>query len=140
MTKTVAIMRENPGYDWDSDVQVDSFPRHAELGLINADELMTPLKVLRIEFDYPLSNPVTFTFKKPNGFTRLDLFRAVYDGYTAIYAAEEADCGKTENIPGLLNRQLSEGPFGIWGHDLEDLAIEEIKIKDNGDVTLSIGS
>ncbi len=140
MTKTVAIMRENPGYDWDSDVQVDSFPRHAELGLFNADELMTPLKVLRIEFDYPLSNPVTFTFKKPNGFTRLDLFRAVYDGYTAIYAAEEADCGKTENIPGLLNRQLSEGPFGIWGHDLEDLAIEEIKIKDNGDVTLSIGS
>lgn len=140
MTKTVTIMRKNPGYDWDSDVQVDSFPRHAKLGLIGADELMTPLKTLRIEFDYPLSNPVTFTFKKPNGFTRLDLFRAVYDGYTAIYAAEDAACRETVNDSSHGIMQTSDSPYGIWGHDMGDLAIEEIKIRDDGRVELSIGS
>jgi hypothetical protein len=39
------------------------------------------------------------------------------------YQIEDYDVGTpTPNIPGLLNRDYSEGRFGIGGHDIEDLA------------------
>lgn len=94
-----------------------------------------------IVFDYPLSTPATLSFKKKGGFTLAKLIECVRKGYEKIYAEEDEDVGPTGNLTGMMNRARSEGRYGIWGHSIEDLAIETIYYnKDKKLITLSIGS
>lgn len=39
--------------------------------------------------------------------------------YQKLYEWEEAQ--ESHLIPGMLNRAKTDGPFGIWGHDITDL-------------------
>jgi hypothetical protein len=41
--------------------------------------------------------------------------------YQTVYALEEEEDGDPGHISGMLNRAKSNGPFGIWGHDITDL-------------------
>lgn len=131
MSKTINIrtknIRKNAG--WDPDVRVDSFPCSEKMDIIDRDELITPLEILSVMFEYPLSHSAVLIFKKPGGFTRLDLFRVVFEGYTAIYDEEKAAADRDDVMP-----------YGIWGHLMDDLVIEEIKINSDGFVELEIGS
>lgn len=56
----------------------------------------------------------------------MDLWRCIYEGYKKIYDEEEADAGDPGSAPNLLNRGQSEGRFGIWGHYISELYIEQI--------------
>lgn len=38
--------------------------------------------------------------------------------------------GKTKNIPGMYNRQTSNGPYAIWGHAMKDLVIEGVTLNE----------
>ena len=131
MTKTIEIKSKNirKNADWDPVVRVDRFPRHAKMNIIDAEELITPLETVSIKFDYPLSQPAILVFNNTGGFTRLDLFRVIYLGYSAIYAEEEGAMERDEDMP-----------HGIWGHAMDDLVIEEVKIHDDGFIELEIGS
>ena len=143
MKKTVEINHAyNRGAEDEEEycVQVSDYPDRSEMGVIDPDEKVTNLEKLDIMFDYPLTTPVVISFSNAGGFTRMDLFRVIYEGYKSIYDREDAACGKTDMIPGMLNRQTSDGPFGIWGHVMEDLFLEAVYIFDDGNVTLSIGS
>ena len=60
----------------------------------------------------------------------------MYEGYKKIYAAEE-DPGTEDPV---LNRGRSEGPYGIYGHYLEDLILESVVEIAPGKFTLGIGS
>ncbi len=58
---------------------------------------------------------MTIKFTNENGFTVRDFAKAVYEGYTKIYAEEEmaaGDPGPIGDIGGitLLNRAPSDGP------------------------------
>ena len=88
---------------------------------------------ITIRFDYPLMNPAELRFQSPGGFTMLDFLRCVHDGYTQIYAAEK----NPGEIPGSYNRSKSEGPYGIWGHHIDDLCLEEIR--QTGETTFELG-
>lgn len=129
MAKTIEILHKYETVDWNSAVLVDRYPTHAKMALIDADELITPLETLSVQFDYPLSQPTILTFKNKGGFTRLDLFRIIYEGYTVIYDEEEDAVVLDEDMP-----------HGIWGHSIDDLVIEEVKIRKDGFVELEIGS
>ena len=92
------------------------------------DEIVIPMKEIRIQYTYPLSNSVIMGFDADNGtgFTRAELARKVCDGYKRIYDAENA-VGDPGRIPGMLNRAKSDGPYGIWGHDIGDLVLHEVR-------------
>lgn len=102
----------------------------------DADELITKKKEIVIKFDYPLSTPAEMKFKSTKGFTRKKIFECIHKGYKKIYASEK-DPG---HIPGMYNRKTSEGKYGIWGHDIGDLVVEEVQQTKPGYFTLSIGS
>lgn len=116
---------------------------------LRPDEIVIKNADIKIEFDYPLSNPAFFSFHSDNGFTRRQLVNLIVDTYKKIY--EEEDSSTVEVAPttieermakgGLINRNQTDGKYGIWGHDIEDLWLEGIHydpIKKL--VTLDIGS
>jgi hypothetical protein len=94
------------------------------------------MNLIRILFNYPLSNSVTKTFQSQTGFTRRDILRCIYEGYSEIYAAEP-DPGYAK---GTANRAQSRGPYGIWGHYINDLVVEWVQQPEPGYFVLFIGS
>ena len=108
-----------------------------QVTLVDGGKQITAATEITIYFDYPISNPVEFKTQNPKGFTRLDLYRAIYAGYKTIYDAE-TDPGTV--APNMLNRAQSKGPYGIWGHYMEDLCIEGVEEVRPGYFRLLIGS
>jgi hypothetical protein len=92
------------------------------------NRVITPSKTLVFMLDYPLNKPVYFQLKmrKP-GIQLKHLVRAVQRAYRKIYQVEATTSNiEAGHIPGMLNRNETDGTYGIWGHDLDDLVIEEI--------------
>lgn len=84
------------------------------------------MKTIKVRYTYPLGNPVTFEYHsdKEEGFTRVELARKICAGYAKIYEEE----GEAETIaPHLLNRAQSDGLYGIWGHDIENLMLHTVE-------------
>jgi len=106
------------------------------LELCAANEKVTEKSAISILFNYPLSNPVTKKFQSQGGFTRREILRCIYEGYSEIYAAE-LDPGLTE---GTQNRAQSKGPYGIWGHYINDLVVEWVRQPKPGYFVLFVGS
>jgi hypothetical protein len=130
--------RLEDNYTWCA--RVYEYPDAAKrngVAVVNPRQKITEATTIKIVFDYPLTNPATFTFKNEKGFTRLDLFKAIYEGYKAIYDAEK-DPGTVN--PVVLNRASSEGPYGIWGHYMDDLIVEGVRKGRGNTYHLAIGS
>lgn len=98
----------------------------------NGDEFVTP-PVIIVEYDYPLSKEFYFVHcsLSPKGFTRAELALSISNTYKKIYRDEEDAAGNPGNVPGMMNRAESNGPYGIWGHDLGDLLLHTV-ILENG--------
>lgn len=143
MAKTIEIdcvYDKGTSAEYQTCVHVSAYPDVADMDVVDPDEKVTDLETLKIEFDYPLTVPAIINFERTGGFTRLELFEAIYFGYKYIYDTEDGESGDPGMMPGSLNRAPSEGPFGIWGHVMEDLVIEDVIIHNNGKVELDIGS
>lgn len=109
--------------------------------LKNPTEIIIEEESIIIEFTYPLSREVELEFNNKGGFSRMDLWRYIYEGYKKIYDEEESDAGDPGNAPNLLNRAQSNGRYGIWGHYLGELYIERISYDANTKrVSMFIGS
>jgi hypothetical protein len=103
--------------------------------LRNPEEIVIPFDQAVLVIDYPLSHPATIaiTSSLPQGFTRAELVRAVCEEYGNVYEAEEATA-TTKPIPReerttLKNRNRTDGVYGIWGHDLDDLVLTALRWK-----------
>jgi len=112
--------------------------------LIQPNELVLPYNNAIILIDYPLEKPVEVLIKSKNGFSRKDLIMAISEEYHKIYEEEETT-SKQRTIPveereTIINRNQTDGKYGIWGHDIEDLDLSEIKVskKPNGDIFLEL--
>ena len=106
--------------------------------LRNPNEIVIEDEKIWIEFTYPLSVRVEFEYNNKGGFSRLDLWRCIYEGYKRIYDEEEADAG---NAPNLMNRARSGGRYGIWGHYMSNLYLEWITYDDlTKTISMFIGS
>ncbi|MEO0895794.1 MAG: hypothetical protein AAFY71_05320 [Bacteroidota bacterium] len=82
--------------------------------------------------DYPLSKDLKLPIKADStaGFTRGELILIISRNYKRIYAEEEASA-EVKTIPlekreGLINRNQTDGKYGIWGHDIDDLDLSGI--------------
>ena len=92
-------------------------------------------------YSYPLRSKAWFGHVITASTSAVDILLLAKADYETIYAAEDAAVGPTDNIPGMLNRQQSEGPYGIWGHCLSDLYFEEIDIDtEKKTISFCIGS
>jgi hypothetical protein len=108
----------------------------------NAEEVVFTGTNLIVVLDYPLRKEVNFPISasSPRGFTRSELARKVADLYKRVYEEEE-QTSKIAVIPleqrkGLINRNETNGKYGIWGHDLSDLDLHTIEISRGADGTV----
>ena len=94
--------------------------------LIKPNEVVIKDEKITMVVSYPLSVEFRAILEKKGGFTRLDVFKNIYEAYKRIYEEEERDVGDPGTYDNLYNRKQSEGKYGIWGHYLEELVIESV--------------
>jgi hypothetical protein len=108
-------------------ISLSQFPTSQTL--FDAHDIVIKKPKIKVLFDYPLKNNVVVEFaaRDPKrGFTRLELVQNLARAYEKIYEDEDAAVGNPGHVPGMLNRAQSEGPYGIWGHDLRDLDLSGV--------------
>lgn len=104
-------------------------------------DVVIPNEVLNVKFDYPLSNKVVFKYEKNKGFSLRELVDNICKSYSQIYKEEKRTSKERGGrMHGMLNRNKTDGKYGIWGHDLGDLALEGLDISEDGTVNLWVGS
>ena len=109
--------------------------------IINPDEIIIPDEKITLRITYPLSVELIYEYEQKGGFSRKDLFQRIYEEYKKIYDEEEAQAGDPGTYERLYNRRESSGPYGIWGHYLDDLSLEFIRYDPKTKtVHLAIGS
>ena len=91
-------------------------------------------------YDYPLEDEAEFKHHLTERTSILDILELGAQDYKAIYD-EEGQTASADPTPSgaLLNRGDSHGKYGIWGHDIEDLVFEGVRVK-NFKVEFDIGS
>jgi hypothetical protein len=82
--------------------------------------------------DYPLSHKGRFELQSKNGFTRTQLITEISNLYYKIYDEEE-QTATVKTIPinkrtTMYNRNRTNGKYGIWGHDIADLALVDVVV------------
>ena len=113
--------------------------------LVDADEMVLPFTTANIIIDYPLKFPDTFEIKTAGqGFSRKQLILEISNRYHEIYKLEESSA-TTKTLPmdkreGLINRNETNGKFGVCCHDITDLDLGEIEVHRNlkGQITLTL--
>jgi hypothetical protein len=115
--------------------------------LIDASRIVLRASSATLVIDYPLHRAARFQIlpDAPDaGFSVRGIVRAVAEKYAQVYAEEKASASKPiANIPGMMNRAESDGKYGIWGHNLDDLVLEAVDLRtENGAVLveLEVGS
>ena len=126
-------------------ISIDS-PKAELKNLIDADKIILPFTTAKIIIDYPLNFPATFDITTTGqGFSRKQLIVEISERYHEIYKLEESTA-TTKTIPvdkrqGLINRNQTDGKFGVWGHDISDLDLSQIEVHKNslGQIILTLG-
>jgi hypothetical protein len=96
------------------------------------EEVILPAnKKYTLTIDYPLSNPFKTELKTGvKGKTRREVINFIVDSYRKVYDEENNTSGVKESfIPGMYNRERTEGKYGIWGHVLGDLILHTLEVK-----------
>jgi hypothetical protein len=95
-------------------------------------EIYPPGVPCAILYVYLLDGSYVWVYDTPPdggvGLCLRDIVRCIVATYRVIYEAEACAVGAEAHAaragPRLYNRGATEGPFGIWGHDLGDLVLE----------------
>lgn len=111
--------------------------------IIDADKIVLKASSVTLIIDYPLTTPAVFVIKSSGqGFSRRQLITEISKLYHEIYKEEERTAN-TKTIPlnkreGLVNRNKTDGKYGVWGHDISDLDLSSIEVhkNSNGHFTL----
>jgi hypothetical protein len=114
-------------------IRIDS-PQVDIKNLIGKDEVVIPESNLTIIIDYPLSSNYKFDLTSKNGFTRTQLIDEISKHYYQLYEEEEKTATiKTVPLKNrrIYNRNQTNGKYGIWGHDIGDLVLDEIDVYKN---------
>lgn len=112
--------------------------------LVKPNEMVLACDSATLIIDYPVRAPASFVIKQKNkNYTRKELVLEVSRIYHELYDEEE----KTASVKTLpmkdrksMNRNETNGKYGIWGHDLADLVLTSIKVyqKSNGQIYLTL--
>jgi hypothetical protein len=99
---------------------------------------------ISILYDYPLKYSCTIGARFSHPITKKVLVNLISDNYHSIYQKEEKTAPVRPVPPSKrilgLKRPETTGMFGIWGHDLSDLRLEECKVfrKKDGSILLTL--
>ncbi len=123
-------------------IRIDS-PQFEIKNLIGRDEVVIQEKEITVIVDYPLSSNYKFELISKKGFTRAQLIKEISKCYYQLYDEEEKTA-TIKTVPmqqrKIFNRNQTNGKYGIWGHDIGDLVLDEIHVFKNaiGKVTLTL--
>ncbi|WP_316834450.1 hypothetical protein [Pedobacter nutrimenti] len=113
--------------------------------LVDKGKVVIPDNHVTVIIDYPLNKEYRFDLTSPSGFTRELLLREISKHYYQLYQEEE-ETAKTKTVPlkerkELYNRNQTDGKYAIWGHDIADLVLTEVKVYKNseGKILLQLG-
>lgn len=111
--------------------------------LINKDEVVITEEKITVIIDYPLTNIYKFDLISEKGFSKELLVQEITKEYQKLYKEEEKTA-TIKTVPmkerTMYNRNQTNGKYGIWGHDLADLALSSIQVyKENGNLILTLG-
>jgi hypothetical protein len=110
--------------------------------LDNKEVVLPRNETYKLVISYPLSTPAQFSIKTgKSGMTRGELAKKVCDLYGKVYELEDASTTtKADLIPGMLNRNVTNGMFGIWGHGIGDLMLVDAEVSEEKVITLGVDS
>ncbi|MFN5773340.1 hypothetical protein [Flavobacterium sp.] len=114
--------------------------------LIDTDKVVIEYSEITLVIDYPLNKPAEFVIKSSEkGFTKKQLALVISKKYHEIYDSEESSA-KTKTIPvgkreGVINRNKTDGKYGIWGHDISDLDLSSVEVykTEDGKIKIVLG-
>jgi len=112
--------------------------------LVDASKVIIPENEVVIVIGYPLKKEYRFNVESKNGFSKEQILRYISSAYLKIYGEEERSATiKTipiENRGTSLNRNQTDGVYGIWGHDITDLVLGEALVykSDDGMIILKL--
>ena len=113
--------------------------------LLDGQEIVLQTRTAKVLIDYPLDNPTSLSLVSDSAsFSRWQLIDEIGKKYEEIYLEEESSA-ETKTLPmserRIMNRNQTDGTYGIWGHDLGDLAISLIEVRKdaNGSLNLWLG-
>ncbi len=120
-------------------VQLDD-PLSAIEGMIGKADIVIPKPSIRVGISYPLRQLYTFELRADDGrgFRRGELALKVSQLYQSIYDEEAMTAEDLGREGSLYNRGRSEGKYGIWGHDLGDLAMHSVEYDAEEDMYVPI--
>jgi hypothetical protein len=112
--------------------------------LIDKDQVVITQASIKVIIDYPLTTQYEFALTSDKGFTRAQLLSEISRHYYKIFDEEE-DSATIKTIPPdkrttMYNRNETNGKYGIWGHDIEDLVLSSISVykATDGGIVLSL--
>ncbi len=121
-----------------------SDPEGAVARLRSPEEIVIPHEHAILVISFPLTTPasIAITAGFPVGFSREELLRAACEEYANVYEAEEATAS-TKTVPREerttnRGRNRTDGVYGIFGHDLEDLVLTSMRWRTEIDGTVRI--
>ena len=111
--------------------------------LIDADKVVITDSELTLVIDYPLNKPAEFILKSSGkGFTKKQLVLEISKKYHEIYEAEESSAkiktSPVEKREGLINRNETNGKYGICCHDIGDLDLSSAHVYKTEDGKIQI--
>ena len=96
------------------------------------EQVIATNQELTMTIDYPLRNPFKCKIDTSKGLTRRELVTLIAACYKQIYKEEDAGTKvKPGYIPGMFNRNTTDGKYGIWWHCLGDLILHTATIEGN---------
>lgn len=104
------------------------FPRRNEI-VLKSNQITEKTQIL---IDYPLEDEFYFPLRKEGScysgdLTAGEIIDRVLEIYQEIYQVEaETTTVKPGYLPGMLNRNATDGKYGIYGHDLCDLVLVSV--------------
>jgi hypothetical protein len=117
----------NDEYDEEYDIHLAPMIAKKCIPLLNGKVKVTRRQTIVVKLDYPLGATVRFTRTKKGGWTLQQIANEIHRIYqTKIYAGAKV-----------------EDEYGVWGHDIGDLVLEGIDVRNVNDyleVNPSIGS
>lgn len=115
-------------------------PELALARLDEPEEIVIPFEKATLVIAYPLSTPASVEITAPihQGFTRKELVKTICEEYANVYDAEEGTSAITPELSEQRKRNRTDGAYGIWGYDLQDLVLTAIRWTRRPDGTVTI--
>lgn len=118
--------------------KVNHEPLKYEVYIDEDQQILKSNKTYELIIDYPVQTPMVSKIKGPKTLRQVVDFAVKQ--YRKMYKEEDKTSSKkASKIPRMWNRQSTNGKYGIYGHDLSDLSIDSVIIKDSK-IYLSVSS